>query len=98
MPDAAEIVALVLELDDRRDHRRFGQALELRILDRLAELPGEGELLVRRRLLVAQEDHQMLQKRLAHLADDVVLELVRDIDTMELGAEAPAIGLTSIWR
>ena len=29
----------------------------------------------------------MVEKRLAHLADDVVLELVRDIDTMELGAQ-----------
>ena len=37
MPDAAEIVALVLELHDRRDQRRLGETLELRVFDRLAE-------------------------------------------------------------
>src|SRR5262245_37155632 len=87
MPDAAEIVALVLELDHRRDHRRFGQTLELGIFDRLAEFAGEGELLARRRLLVAQEDHEMVEEGLAHLAHDVVVEVLRDVDAMKLGAQ-----------
>jgi hypothetical protein len=87
MPDAAKIVAFVFELDNGRDHGRFGQALELRIFDRLTELPGEGELLVRRRLLVAQEDHEVVEQGLAHLADHVILEVARDVDAVEFGAQ-----------
>ncbi len=87
VPEAAEVVALVLELDHRRDERRFGQAVELRILDQLAELAGEGHVLLRRHLLVAQEDHEMVEEGLAHLGDHVVLEIARHVDAVQLGAQ-----------
>src|SRR5512143_2778316 len=87
MPEAAEIVALVLELDDRRDERRFRQAIELRVFDRLAKFPGKRQVLLRRRLLAAHEDHEMVEKSLAHLGDDVVFEVARNVDAVKLGSE-----------
>src|SRR6266404_319714 len=87
MPDAAEIVALMLELDDRRDQRRLGQATQLRILHRLAEPPGKGHLLLRRHFLVAQEDHQMVEKGLADFAHYLVVERARHVDAHNLRAE-----------
>src|SRR5262249_19867298 len=78
---------LMLELNHRRDQRRLREALELRILDRFAELPGEGQLLMRRRLLVAQEDRKVIEKGLAHLARDDALESARDIDAVDIRAQ-----------
>src|SRR6266540_1317238 len=87
MPEAAEVVALVLELDYRGDERRFGQAVELRVLHRLAELGCEGQILLRCHLLVAQEDHEMVEEGLAHLADHLVVEIARHVDTVQLGTQ-----------
>ncbi len=87
VPDAAEVGLLVRELQHGRDHRALGQSLELRVLHRLAEATGEGELLARRELLVAKEDHQVVQQGLADLRDDRIGERRRDIHTVDLGAE-----------
>src|SRR5207248_503230 len=54
---------------------------------RFAEAPGEGNLLLRRHLLVAQKDHEMIQKSLAHLLDHVLFKVAVHIDADDLGAQ-----------
>jgi hypothetical protein len=47
MPDAAKIDRLMLELDDRGDLRKPIEAFEERVLDGLADPPGESDELRR---------------------------------------------------
>jgi hypothetical protein len=77
----------VLELHHRRDQRALGQAFELRVFDGLAEDPGEGELLLGGELLVAKEDHQVLEQRRTQLGHRAGAERLREVDTVDLGAE-----------
>jgi hypothetical protein len=53
----------------------------------LAPAPREGELPVRRQRLVAEEDHQVVVQRLADLAEHLVVEVARQVDALDLGAE-----------
>jgi hypothetical protein len=46
-------LTLVLELDDRRDLRKTVKPLPERVLDQLAEAPGEREKPLARQLLIA---------------------------------------------
>ena len=64
MPDAAEIHPLVLQLGDRDDLREAVDPLHERILDRRAETPRQRQEARRRQVLVAEEDHQVIQQRL----------------------------------
>ena len=87
MPDAAEVDALVRLLDDRQHQRAFGQALDQRVLGRLAEALGQRQELLRRKLLIAKKDHDMLEQGDAQLLDRVVVERLGEIDAEDLGAE-----------
>jgi hypothetical protein len=86
MPDAAEVVALVLELLDL-DY--FGEAFDAfheRILDRLPHSARERHELRRLERLIAEEDDLMLEKRLSNFPYG---KLSRQIDAEDLGAERP---------
>jgi hypothetical protein len=87
VPHAPEVVALVLELHHGRDQRLLRQAGEVRVFHRVAETPGEGHLLLRGHRLAAQEDHEMIQERLAHLGHHLVFEVVGHIDAQDLGTK-----------
>lgn len=87
VPHAAEVRGLVLELDDGRDQRTLGKAAELRILHRLAEAFREAQLADRRKLLAAEEDHEVIEQRAADLRDDVFAQILREIHAVDLGAE-----------
>src|SRR5688572_5091464 len=84
MPDAAEIVALVLELLHLDHLGKPGNALDEGILDRPPHGAREGHELRRLELLVAEEDDPVLQKRAANLPHR---ELAREVDAEDLGAE-----------
>ena len=60
MPQPAEIDPLVFELDDRRDLGEAVDALDERVLDRLAEMPRQAEQFGGRQVLVAKEDHEVV--------------------------------------
>jgi Family of unknown function (DUF6516) len=78
---------LVLELDDRGDQREALDPLDERVLDDLAEVPGEGEKPLGRQLLGAEEDHQMIEPGAPDRRDRVVVEILGKIDPGDVGPE-----------
>src|SRR5579859_889428 len=52
-----------------------------------AEAAGEGFVLIPLEVLVAEEDHAVVEERLADFAYHAVVEVPRDIDAADLGAE-----------
>ena len=87
MPDAAEIDPLMLQLENRRDFREAVDPVDHGIGHRRAEAAGEGELLRRRYLLIAEEDHQMVEQRPADRRDGGVRQVGRQIDATDFGAD-----------
>ena len=84
MPDAAEVVPVLLELL-HLDH--FGKpfdALDEGILDRLSQVARKGHELRRVELLVPEKDDLMLEQGLANVPGR---NLARQIDAEKLGAE-----------
>ena len=53
----------------------------------LAEALGQRQQLLRRELLIAEEDHDVLEQGGAQLLDRVVVERLGEIDAEDLGAE-----------
>src|SRR6185295_18683071 len=66
MPDAAEIVALVLELLHLDHLGKPVDSPDERVLDRLAHAAGEGHELRRRQPLVAEKDDLVSEKGLSN--------------------------------
>ena len=62
----------------------------------LAEATREGLVAGIVELLVAEEDHQMLEQGAPDLGDRRIVEAGRDVDAVDLGASAPAYGETVI--
>src|SRR5690606_2366514 len=60
------------------------------VLFQRAESPGEGDLLLGRELLVAEDHDLMLEERLRDLRERVVVEGTREIDAGDFGAETLA--------
>ena len=87
MPDTAEIDPLMLQLDDRRDFREAVDPVDHGIGHRRAETAGEGELLRRRYLLIAEDDDQMIEQRLPDRRDGGVGQAGRQIDATDFGAD-----------
>src|SRR6476660_7496504 len=87
MPDPAEILDLVLELDDWDDLRKAFDALDEGIFDHLAEALGERQKLRRRQVLIAEENHVVLKPDLADFADDIVARLTCKVDTQDFRAD-----------
>jgi len=59
----------------------------------LAEAPRERLVPGRVELLVAEEDHTVIQQRLPDLGDGGGVELAAEVDAVELGAERAGDGL-----
>jgi hypothetical protein len=78
----------VLQLQHRRDLGKAVQPLDERIDAGLAEAAREGELLLRRDALVAEEDHQVLQQRPAHLRHGLVVHGLRQVQAEDLRPDA----------
>jgi hypothetical protein len=89
MPDAAEIHPLVLELDDRDDLGEVGQRLDERIFDRLREIGCEAQELLGCEVLVAKEDHEMIEQRLADCRDRAGIERFAQVGPEQLGPQRP---------
>src|SRR5271163_2500359 len=88
MPNAAEIDPLMLQLDDRGDLRKAVDALQERVFDRLADAAGEGEQFRRRQLLIAEEDHEMIEPGPADGHNLAIVE-IGEVDAMDFGADRP---------
>jgi hypothetical protein len=84
MPDAAEVVALVLELLDLDHFGKAGDPFDEGILDGPPHGAGERHELRGIELLVAEEDDLVLEKGGANLARR---DLAREVDAEDLGAE-----------
>src|SRR5690606_29369303 len=84
---AAEVRALVRLLDHRQHQRALGQALDERVLADLAEAFGQRQQLMRAEVLIAEEDHHVLEERLAQRLDRLLVEPPGQIHTEDLGAE-----------
>src|ERR1043165_8600061 len=101
MPDAAEVRLLGLQLLHLGDLGEAVQALDEGILDRPAETLGEGHVLRRRQRLVAEEDDQVVEQRLADRRPLVVAQILRQIDAVDLrpqrARDTPYFHATSSW-
>src|SRR6185437_7553168 len=87
VPDAAEILGLVLQLDHRNDFRKSLDTLDERIFHDLAEAFGETEKFRRRQILIAEENHAVLKPGLADGGNDVVARFGREIDPQYFRAD-----------
>jgi hypothetical protein len=84
MPDAAEIVALVLELLHLDHLGKPVDSPDERVLDRLAHATGEGHEPRGIELLVAEEDDLVLEKCFPNFT---YWKFSRQVDAENLGAE-----------
>ena len=87
MPDAAEVLPLVLELLHLDHLREPLDPLHERVLDRCPHPPRERHELGRRKRLVAEEDHQVVEERAPDLGDGLVGKRPSEVDAEDLGAE-----------
>ena len=67
MPNPAKIGALMFQFGDSGDQRALGQTLQLRVFNGGSEAPREGEVLLRRELLVREEDHEVVEEGVTNL-------------------------------
>ena len=68
------------------------QALDERILDDLAEAPGEGEKAGGRQILVAEEDDVVVEPGAADGANGVVVHLRAQVDAVNLRSDGAGDG------
>ena len=90
MPAVADVVA-VLRLLDQQLHFLVPRYLGKEGIDvQVAEVAGKGLLLVRRQVLAAEEDHQVIDQGAADFRDDRGIEGPRQVDAADLGAQGAA--------
>src|SRR3546814_20973001 len=53
----------------------------------------EDELALGRQILIAREDHEIVETRRTDLAQNFVVQFLRKIDAVDLGAERPGYGM-----
>src|SRR5258706_13177548 len=87
MPDAAEVVALVLELLHLDHLGKPVEPLDEGIFDRLAQAPRERHELRRRKRLVVEEDDEVLEEYAADVGHDLFGQRFSKINPVNLGAE-----------
>src|SRR5438552_216331 len=87
MPAAAEIAFLLRLLADLNDLRMLRHARDEIVDLELAELMPEGEMLLRRQMLVMKEDDEVLEQRRADLGEGRVWQGSRQVDARNLSAE-----------
>src|SRR4029079_10177668 len=79
--------------EDRDDLGEVGETLHERVLDRLAEPPGEGEEARRRQVLRAKEDDELLQPGPTDGRDRLVTQVLREIDAGDLSTDGAGDGV-----
>jgi hypothetical protein len=89
MPRAlAAVVRLVRRLVDAHEPRMIGVAARDRMVFELAEMPGEGDMLRAGDVLVAEEQHPVLQKQGLDLGDQGrVAAGYAEVDVLKLGSD-----------
>jgi hypothetical protein len=98
MPGAAEIAGLVLLLADFEDLLVVLHALDEIVDLQLAETPAERYVLIRSEMLIAEEDHLVVDQRPADFAITASSRF-SDKSTPEISApSAPETGWTWIVR
>ena len=90
MPEPAEIDPLVLELDDRGDLGKSVDPFDERVFDDLAEMPRKAEKLLRRQLLIAKENHQVVEPGAPERRHGFAVEIFGEIDPADLGSQRPS--------
>src|SRR5690606_38371756 len=75
------------QLLDLEDLRIVVHALHEGVQMNFAPALGEGELTLRREVLVAGEDDEIVEQGGADLAQHLVVQLLRKIEAVDLGAE-----------
>jgi len=86
MPDAAKVDRLVFLFEDLDDFWEAINAFDEGIFDRLTELRCEVQKLLRREILLPEEDHLVLEERLMYLLDGSVVEGAK-VDVVDLGTQ-----------
>ena len=89
MPDAAEVDAIVFEFHHRGDHGKALDAADKRILHRLANALGKGQILSTFECLITEKDHHMLVPQAADFGDGVVRQLAPQVHAADFGADGP---------
>ena len=92
MPGLAEGARIPLLLDDLEDIRILIHALDKGVVVDLAEPLGEGDLLLGRELLVAEEDDEMIEPGVIDLGERFIVD-VCEIDAADQGAAGAGDGL-----
>lgn len=87
MPHAAEVHRLVFQLGDVDDLRETLDALDERIFDRRAEAAGQRKEALGRQVLVAEEDHQVVEQRLADRPDRGIRQVLGQVHAAKFGAK-----------
>jgi len=87
VPDAAEIDPFVRQLQDRRDDRIAVDPLHEGVGVRLADGLGEGQLLGRRQVLVAEHQHVVPVEQRAQGRTGGARRRVRQIEAADLQAD-----------
>ncbi len=89
MPATAEGVGVRLRLDQLQDLGMVVEPLHVGMQVDAAPAPGEGEELLRRQVLAAEEDHLMLEERLVDFAVERVGQRLRQVGAFDLRAQRP---------
>src|SRR5262249_37925051 len=76
------------KLADRDDLGESVDAAYERILHGLSDSTRERQELLEREVLVAKEDHEILEPRLTNRADGLIVERCGEVDPADLGAES----------
>ena len=89
MPAAAKIAQLVFFLAHLDDLGVAVHAVDEIVDLQFAEAAAEGNVLLRGQLLLAKENDAIVDERPADFADHVVVEVARQVDAGNFGAERP---------
>ena len=92
MPFATDVLLVAGFLAHLGDHRMAVDRAEEAVDVDLAELLGEGHVLLGRQLLVAEEDHPVVDERLADLGDDAAAHRAAEIHAGNLRPESRGQG------
>ena len=83
MPAAAEILRVALVLGDDEDFGMAGHRIDELVHVERAEAPAEARCCSGVMLLVAEEDHAMVEQRLMHIGGGRIVEIARQIDPFD---------------
>ena len=89
VPEPAEIDPLVLALDDRGDLGKSVDPFDERVFDRLAKAPRKADKPLRRQILTAKEDDEMVEPSAPNRRDRATVKIFGEVDPADLGAQRP---------